>query len=234
MSGTCHRWAIFQALSWDPDFGTHSVVDPCETRSGKVRQQGVWLKCHGIETLQLGRYSDGLERARVWWPLRELILIDIKDERIAMEMLTILCILAIIISGVVSVVVLIYLQQITALTIVQAVLTVIMIWFVYCALTAARDINLMCKEHVLILRCLVLQMRLNDSTSLSKSEKQEHAELQQFLLEMAGLIERQPMPETVASTTVTPELFSTLLGTLATALVTSLWNVISGLIKLEA
>jgi len=223
----CEAFAFFQALSWGDD-GSSELFDPFVTRNDAVLHARQQLKIEKVEPLTLAlQDSKGGEQAHVWWRLRELILVDIKDERILMETLVIVCIVAALFTGSSSLIVAFSVKEITAITVVTAAVTVWMLHFTHSALTNARDLNLMAKEHVLFLHGVVAQMSQRPPRSLDNQLRQER-----FLIQLATLIEKGTPPETVASFSVTPELCSACVGILGVLAGVSLWNLSSGLFKI--
>jgi len=107
---------------------------------------------------------------------------------------------------------------------------VVMVKFTYEALSNARDVNLMSSEHATLLHNVVAE--LNMPLSL-QAPIEQHLQQERFLLQVATLIERQPLPETVATFSVTPQLFAGVLTILGALTATTLWNLGSGIVDLR-
>merc|ERR1712217_748543 len=102
------------------------------------------------------------------------------------------------------------------------------LWFTYNALSDARDINMMCEEHTLLLHNVVAEMNM---PLRPQAPLDSHLQQERFLLQVATLIEKTPVPETVATFAVTPQLVSTVFGVLGSLTVVTLWNLANGIIE---
>mmetsp|Transcript_100551 Transcript_100551/g.284814 ORF Transcript_100551/g.284814 Transcript_100551/m.284814 type:complete len:799 (-) Transcript_100551:244-2640(-) len=222
----CSKLATFQALSWQEDRST-AIYDPFATRNQAVVEARKRLRENipKISTLKLEEPED----SKVWWHLRELVLIEIKDGRIMMEMMVLLCIAFTVLQGLSSLVVMLNTQQVTSTTLVTVVVLVVGVWFTYNALSSTRDINLMSEEHTCLLHNVVAEMNMPLRAQMPLDS---HLQQARFLLQVATLIEKVPPPETIASFAVTPQLFSLVLGTIGTLTALCIYNLIRGLLEL--
>jgi len=220
-------FTFFQALSWGDD-GSGDLFDPFVTRNDAVLLARQRLKVEKVEPLDLAlQDSKAGEEAQIWWRLRELVIVDLKDERILGETLVVVCIAAALCLGGSSLVVAFSLKEMTAITVVTAAVQLQMLPFTYFALTNARDLNLMAKEHVLLLHSVVANMSQRPPRSLDNQLRQER-----FLVQLATLIEKSAPPETVASFPVTPELCTACIGVQGVLTCVALWNLTMGIGKL--
>jgi len=224
----CTELAAFQALSWQE---THSaaIYDPFGTRNGEVQQARRLLKENipKIPSLRL----DEPEDSKVWWQIRELVLIEIKEGHVQNEMLIIVCIIFSSFQVGLSLYFMITLSDITATTLVTALVLLVFHIFIFYALQDTRDINLMCLEHTVLLHSMVAEMNrpLGATRPLDSHLAQER-----FLLQVATLIEKQPPPETVASLDITPNLFFAAVGFVGTLLMVSLYLLARGFIYMKS
>eukprot|EP00927_Polykrikos_kofoidii_P006649 TRINITY_DN12692_c0_g2_i1.p1 TRINITY_DN12692_c0_g2~~TRINITY_DN12692_c0_g2_i1.p1 ORF type:complete len:864 (-),score=138.60 TRINITY_DN12692_c0_g2_i1:165-2711(-) len=214
--------AMFQALSWKED-GSSDLFDPFDTRNDSVLAARELLKQSDIEPLNLENSED----AQLWWRLRELVLITIKDERIMKQVIVYVCISFAALSGAFSVVVLFSLQEATAITLVTAVMTPILFRFTYRVLLDARDINLMLGEHSLLLHSVVAKNASKPGRSLENQLQSER-----FLLQLATLVEKSQPAETVAAFAVTPERSSCVIVMFGLLVSFAIWNLGVGILRL--
>mmetsp|Transcript_55923 Transcript_55923/g.163432 ORF Transcript_55923/g.163432 Transcript_55923/m.163432 type:complete len:752 (+) Transcript_55923:1-2256(+) len=223
---SCAELATFQALSWQEDMST-AVYDPFATRNDAVVEARKRLKENvpRIGCLKLEEPED----SKVWWHLRELVFIQIKDGRILMEMMVLISITFAFLLGVSSLFVMISLKEITAITIVTAIVMVVLLGFTYRALSFARDINSMSLEHTYLLHNIVAEMNMPLRPQMPLDS---HLQQERFLLQVATLVEKQPPPETVASFAVSPQLVSLVAGVLGLLTFVSLYNLLNGIIWL--
>eukprot|EP00448_Togula_jolla_P019118 CAMPEP_0170578242 /NCGR_PEP_ID=MMETSP0224-20130122/5352_1 /TAXON_ID=285029 /ORGANISM="Togula jolla, Strain CCCM 725" /LENGTH=824 /DNA_ID=CAMNT_0010901199 /DNA_START=36 /DNA_END=2510 /DNA_ORIENTATION=+ len=223
-SHKCAQLAVFQALSWQEET-SRDLYDPFSTRNDAVVRARLRLREESPE-LQPLRLEQA-EEAQIWWKLRELLLVDLKAEGVMMEMLVLMSIALVLLTGSFSLVVAFKVEKITSISIVTAMVNVVLLRFTYYALSNARDINLMSKEHALLLHGVVAQMATKPPRSLENQLRQER-----FLLQLATLVEKQHPPESVMSFDVTPELFSSIIVVTGALTATAIWNLGSGFVKL--
>eukprot|EP00413_Alexandrium_margalefii_P037466 CAMPEP_0204598994 /NCGR_PEP_ID=MMETSP0661-20131031/54593_1 /ASSEMBLY_ACC=CAM_ASM_000606 /TAXON_ID=109239 /ORGANISM="Alexandrium margalefi, Strain AMGDE01CS-322" /LENGTH=411 /DNA_ID=CAMNT_0051609703 /DNA_START=25 /DNA_END=1260 /DNA_ORIENTATION=- len=224
----CEELATFQALSWQEDLST-AIYDPFATRNKSVVAARKRLR-ENIPRIACLKLADP-EDSKVWWHLREHILIQIKDGRILMEMTVFVGICFSLLVGVFSLAVMTSLREITAITVVAAPVMVVLLRFTYRALSFARDINLMCAEHTSLLHNIVAEMNM---PLRPQAPLERHLSQERFLLQVATLIEKQPPPETVASFAVTPQLFSLVVGTVGLLTAVSLCVLVTGVIGMSS
>jgi len=224
---SCMELETFQALSWQEDTRA-AIYDPFATRNRYVMEARKKLRENvpRIGCLKLEEPED----SKVWWQLRELVFIQLKDGRILMEMMVLVIVYFGVLLGLSSIFVMTSLKEITAITIVTAVVMVVLLGRVHSFLRAARDINLMAMEHTCLLHSIVAEMNMPLRPQMPLDS---HLQQERFLLQVATLIEKQPQPETIASFTVTPQLFSLVVGTLGILTAISLYNLVNGLINLH-
>uniref|UniRef100_A0A7S4W9D9 Uncharacterized protein n=1 Tax=Alexandrium monilatum TaxID=311494 RepID=A0A7S4W9D9_9DINO len=224
----CTELTFFQALSWQED-QTTAIYDPFATRSLHVMEARKRLR-ENIPRIACLRLEEP-EDSKIWWHLREVVFIQMKDGRILMEMTVLLSIYFSLVLGLSSLVVMMSLKEITSTTIVTAVVLVVLLRFTYRALTCARDINSMSAEHTTLLHNIVAEMNMPLRPVMPLDS---HLQQERFLLQVATLIEKQPPPETVASFAVTPQLFSLVVGTLGLITAVSVYNLLNGLVHMKA
>jgi len=223
----CTELATFQALSWQ-EHDAAAIYDPFATNNDAVRQARILLKENipRIPPLRL----DEAEDSRVWWLLRELVLIEVKEGRMKSEMLVSVSIGFACFQAVLSFLVTFYLADITAISLVTVIMMSVFQCFIYFALLDSRDINLMCQEHTVLLHSMVADM---NKPLGSQRPLDSHLAQERFLLQVATLIEKQPPPETLVSLTVTPNLFFAAVGTVGTLLLFSLYLLARGLVHMK-
>eukprot|EP00928_Gymnodinium_smaydae_P025272 TRINITY_DN20189_c0_g1_i1.p1 TRINITY_DN20189_c0_g1~~TRINITY_DN20189_c0_g1_i1.p1 ORF type:complete len:827 (-),score=185.94 TRINITY_DN20189_c0_g1_i1:61-2484(-) len=219
----CEMFAIFQALSWQED-GSRDLFDPFTTLNDRVLAARARLKGE-IVPLKLELIAD----SQVWWSMRELLLIELREGKVIAETLVLLSILLAAGAGMSSFFVAQSLEEVTSITICTAVATVGLLIFVRLALGRARDINLMSQEHLRLLHGVVAQMASKAPRSFETQLRQER-----FLLQLATLIEKTPGPESVASFQVTPEIASGATGILAVLAALAVWNLCRGMAHLQS
>lgn len=224
----CAELATFQALSWQEDMST-AIYDPFATRNTAVVEARKKLRDNipRIACLKLEEPED----SKVWWYLRELVFIQIKDGRILMEMMVLISIYFALLLGMSSVFVMIRMKETTATTIVTALVLLVLLRFTFRALSFARDINSMYLEHTCLLHNIVAEMNMPLRPQMPLDS---HLQQERFLLQVATLIEKQPPPETVASFAVTPQLFSLVVGIVGLLTVASLFNLVSGILTIKS
>jgi len=220
-----NRLATFQALSWEEDRST-AIYDPFATRNEYVMAARKRLRENvpKISTLKLEEPED----SKVWWHLRELVVIEIMRGRIMMEMMVLVCIFFSLMQSIWSLTIVMSLHEMSAITIVTAVIMSVMFRFLYIALSEARDINLMSLEHTCLLHNVVAEMNMPLRPQMPLDS---HLQQERFLLQVATLIEKQPPPETVASWVVSPQLFSLVMAVVGGLAAFSLCNLALGLVK---
>lgn len=201
--------AVLQAYSWK-DRGL-SMYDPFEVCSDLIQDKRKKMK---RSPLDFKNPSD----VCFWWRLRELILVDLNDKRITMEMLMVLCIsLSLALSLCVAVTGVTF-GRTTAVCALTVVIMPISILFQYRALTCASDVNRMFGGHPLFIHRTVAELKLDQYHDCENRPRAESSmdicqdvgykmeTHESLLLELAKVIEAQPLPETIASFTVTPQL----------------------------
>jgi len=223
----CMELATFQAISWQEQ--TPAIYDPFATRNDAVHEARRLLKENvpRIPSLRL----DEPEDSRVWWCLRELVLIEIKEGHVKSEMLIIATLGFASFQAVLSVLIMIALKDITAITLVTVIVLAVCQQFIFFALQDSRDINLMCQEHTVLLHNSVAEMNrpLGNTKPLDSHLAQER-----FLLQVATLIEKQKPPETVMSLSVTPNVFFVTVGTVGALLIFSMYMLARGLVYMKS
>merc|ERR1711972_962723 len=105
----------------------------------------------------------------------------------------------------------------------------VMFVFTYTMLSLARDMNLMCQEHTSLLHNVVAEanMPLRPQRPLDS-----HLQQERFLLQLATLVERQPLLQTLASFTVSPQLCSAIIGSLSFIFAVTLLILTRGVLEL--
>merc|ERR1712087_828384 len=104
-----------------------------------------------------------------------------------------------------------------------------MLVFVYKTLAYARDVNRMCKEHTSLLHNVVAEANM---PMRPQRPLDSHLQQERFLLQLATLIEQQPALETLASFTVTPQLFSAVNGVMLVLFIATFFNLGRGIFDL--
>jgi len=188
--------AVFQAISWEKN--SVDVLDPMQTRNDRVQNFRDIMSKKNIQPLDLG----DVENAKTWWKLREMMLLDIKDERISMEMLSVVCFMSFCGIAACNVYTTICFGTITMLSLLSTMIILVLGRFNFLTLRDACDINSMCKEHVLVLRRKILELKLG-----AVSGKNVKEESQALLEEFARVIEEEGETETVVSLPITSTTF---------------------------
>lgn len=223
----CQELCTFQALSWQEDM-SQAIYDPFATRNHHVMEARKALRENipRIASLKLEEPED----SKVWWHLRELVFIQIKEGRILMEMMVLMSVSLALLLGVSSLVVMNSLREITAITIVTPIVMVVLLRFTHVALALARDINSMYTEHTCLLHNIVAEMNMPLRPQMPLDS---HLQQERFLLQVATVIEKQTPPETIASFAVTPQLLSLVVGTLSVLTAVSVYNLANGILTMH-
>jgi len=194
--------ALFQALSWQETKET-TLCDPFITRNWDIARARVALK-DGEFKLQPLKLENPAE-SKVWWHLREIMLNELQADHLRSDVMVLLSVTFSVLAGVFSSLLMYVMNQVTSATIVSGAMMSITVPFTYAVMKRRRDVNLMVGEHTNLLHGVVAEvnMPLRPQRPLDT-----HLQQERFLLQMATLIERQCAPETMASFTITPQLFS--------------------------
>lgn len=129
-----------------------------------------------------------------------------------MGVLVLMCVTLSWFAGLSAIALMLEMSQITATAVVAVAMMSVMLVFTYTMLSLARDMNLMCDEHTSLLHNVVAEanMPLRPQRPLDS-----HLQQERFLLQLATLIERQPPLQTLASSRVSPPLFSAIVGSMS-------------------
>merc|ERR1712087_1068249 len=223
-----NRWklAIFQALSWKEDRSI-AIYDPFTAKNHLVVLARKQLKENELRIHPLN-LEDPAE-SKVWWHLREIVMCEMKEGRVKMGVLVVISVSFSVFCGLSGLVVMLVMDQISSMLVVTAAVMTVTVAFTYKTLGLARDINLMCKEHTSLLHNVVAEvnMPLRPQRPLDS-----HLQQERFLLQLATLIEQQPALETLASFTVTPQLFSAVNGVMLVLFIATFFNLGRGIFDL--